>query len=114
MKRCSSAGVSNYEFDEALTDFKLGALYNLLVPVKAHGFSSSFTDARAYQLLDAATERIFVSAIELDCAIPVAQRVKRFPRGHAAHGSVHPWRRMTRATEGSKLGTLRRTISVRQ
>jgi hypothetical protein len=61
-----SAGVSNYEFDEALTDFKLGALYNLLVPVKAHGFSSSFTDARAYQLLDAATERIFVSAIELD------------------------------------------------
>jgi hypothetical protein len=61
-----SAGVSNYEFDEALTDFRLGALYNLLVPVKAHGFSSSFTDARAYQLLDAVSERIFVSAIELD------------------------------------------------
>lgn len=61
-----AGGVSNYEFEEGLTDFRLGALYNLLVPVKAHGFSSSFSDVRAYRLMDVVAERIFVSAIELD------------------------------------------------
>jgi fructosamine-3-kinase len=61
-----SAGVSDYEFDDGLTDFRLGALYNLLVPVKAFGFSPDFTEARAFRLLDAVTERIFVSAMELN------------------------------------------------
>ena len=60
------AGVKNYEFDEALTDFRLGALYNLLVPVKAFGFLAGFSEVRASRLLDAATERLFTSAIELD------------------------------------------------
>lgn len=59
-------GVTGYEFDEALVDFRLGALYNLMVPVKAHGLMVGNTGLRGWRLLDAIVERVYVSALELD------------------------------------------------
>jgi hypothetical protein len=59
-------GVTGYEFDEALVDFRLGALYNLMVPVKAHGLMAGNTSLRGWRLLDAIVERVYVSALELD------------------------------------------------
>lgn len=58
-------GVTGYEFEEALADFRLGALYNLMVPVKANWFLSHNISVRAGRLLDAQVERMFVSALEL-------------------------------------------------
>jgi len=58
-------GVRGYEFDEALEDFRLGALYNLMVPVKAHGLMVGNTGLRGWRLLDAIVERVYVSALEL-------------------------------------------------
>jgi hypothetical protein len=59
-------GVQGYEFDEALDDFRLGALYNLLVPVLAYGFCADTTSVRTARLLDAVVDRIYVSASELE------------------------------------------------
>lgn len=59
-------GVTAYEFEEALADFRLGALYNLMVPVKANWFLNQNISVRAGRLLDAQVERMFVSALELD------------------------------------------------
>jgi hypothetical protein len=59
-------GVTGYEFDEALVDFRLGALYNLLVPVLAHGFCAGTTSVRTARLIDAQVERMYVSAQELE------------------------------------------------
>jgi len=59
-------GVTGYEFDEALDDFRLGALYNLLVPVLAYGFTEGTTSVRTGRLVDAQVERMYVSASELD------------------------------------------------
>ena len=39
-------GVTGYEFEEALADFRLGALCNLMVPVRAHGSLSECTAVR--------------------------------------------------------------------
>jgi len=47
-------------------DFRLGALYNLMVPVKAHGLMVDNTGLRGWRLLDAIVERVYVSALELD------------------------------------------------
>ena len=59
-------GVSGYEFDEALVDFRLGALYNLLVPVLAYGMTVGTASVRTARLLDAQVERMYVSATELN------------------------------------------------
>lgn len=59
-------GVTGYEFDEALADFRLGALYNLMVPVKAHSLIAGSTGLRGWRLLDTIVERVYVSALELD------------------------------------------------
>jgi hypothetical protein len=60
------AGVTGYDFEDALQDFRLGALYNLLVPVRAHALIRGSSDARPLRLLDAQADRLFVSALELD------------------------------------------------
>ena len=39
-------GVTGYEFDEVLDDFRLGALFNLLVPVMAYGMTVGTTSVR--------------------------------------------------------------------
>jgi hypothetical protein len=59
-------GVQGYEFDEALEDFRLGALYNLLVPVLAYGYCAGTTSVRTARLIDAQVDRMYVSASELD------------------------------------------------
>lgn len=59
-------GVKGYEFEEALDDFRLGALHCLLIPVKAHGFVGDYTSVRTSRLHDAQVERIYVSALELE------------------------------------------------
>lgn len=59
-------GVTGYEFDDALHDFRLGALFNLMVPVKAHSMMVGNTGLRGWRLLDAIVERVYVSALELD------------------------------------------------
>jgi hypothetical protein len=61
-----SRGVKGYEFDEALEDFRLGALFNLLVPVLAYGLTVGTTSIRTTRLVDAQVDRMYVSAIELD------------------------------------------------
>jgi hypothetical protein len=61
------AGVTGYEFEEALQDFRLGVLYSLLVPVKAFAFVGDDPGgAREGRLMDAIAERVFASALELD------------------------------------------------
>lgn len=59
-------GVPGYEFEDGLADFRLGALFNLMVPVRAHGALTECTAVRAWRLIDALTERMYVSALELD------------------------------------------------
>jgi hypothetical protein len=61
-----SRGVKDYEFDEALEDFRLGALFNLLVPVLAHGLTVDSTSIRTKRLVDAQVDRMYISAMELD------------------------------------------------
>jgi hypothetical protein len=60
------AGVTGYEFEQALQDFRLGVLYSLLVPVKAYAFIGDEPGARSGRLMDAQAERCFASALELD------------------------------------------------
>ena len=60
------AGVRGYDFEEALDDFRLGALYNLMVPVKAFGFLTGNTSQRVGRLFDAQVDRMYTSAIELE------------------------------------------------
>lgn len=59
-------GVTGYEFEDGLADFRLGALFNLMVPVRAHGTLTEGAAARTWRLMDALTERMYVSALELD------------------------------------------------
>jgi hypothetical protein len=59
-------GVRGYEFEEALDDFRLGALYNLMIPVKAYGFLGGNTSQRVGRLFDAQVDRIYTSAMELE------------------------------------------------
>lgn len=61
-----SRGVKGYEFEDAMEDFRLGALFNLLVPVMAHGLTEGTTSIRTARLVDAQVDRLYVSAIELD------------------------------------------------
>ena len=58
-------GLTGYEFDEVLVDFRLGSLYNLMVPV-SDGLMVGNTGLRGLRLLDAIVERVYVSALELD------------------------------------------------
>ena len=59
-------GVVGYEYEEALADFRLGALYNLLVPVLAYGYTAGTTSVRTARLVDAQVDRMYVSASELE------------------------------------------------
>jgi Ser/Thr protein kinase RdoA (MazF antagonist) len=61
-----SRGVKGYEFDEALEDFRLGALFNLLVPVMAFGRTAGTASVRTARYIDAQVDRMYVSAMELD------------------------------------------------
>lgn len=61
-----SRGVKGYEFDEALEDFRLGALFNLLIPVMGYSMTLGTTSIRTVRLIDAQVERMYVSASELD------------------------------------------------
>jgi hypothetical protein len=60
------AGVRGYDLEDALRDFRLGALYNLLVPVKALYMVGDDPGPRSARLVDADAERLFASALELD------------------------------------------------
>src|SRR5262245_1197636 len=59
-------GLSEYTLEEALTDFRLGALYCLFIPVKALALVGPDSGGRTGRLLDAISERLYASAIELD------------------------------------------------
>lgn len=59
-------GVREYSYDDALYDFRLGALYSLFIPVKVLHLSSDDIGPRAARLLDTTAERQFASALELD------------------------------------------------
>lgn len=60
------AGVRGYELEDALRDFRLGALYNLLVPVKVFDLIGDDPSPRSARLIDADALRLFSSAVELD------------------------------------------------
>jgi hypothetical protein len=60
------AGLVEYEFETALTDFRLGVLYCLFIPVKGFALAGAAAGGRTGRLLDAITERLYASAIELD------------------------------------------------
>ncbi len=59
-------GVRGYALEEALEDFRLGALFNLVVPVLAFGLTQGTNSIRTARLIDANVDRMYVSAIELD------------------------------------------------
>lgn len=60
------AGVADYDFEEALDDFRLGVLYCLFIPVKAFFLVGAEPGGRTGRLIDAIAERLFASAMELD------------------------------------------------
>jgi hypothetical protein len=60
------AGQNDYEFEEALTDFRLGVLYCLFIPVFGFAMVGQEPQGRTGRLLDAIAERLYASAIELD------------------------------------------------
>jgi hypothetical protein len=60
------AGVTNYDFDDALTDFRLGVLYCLFIPVFAFTVIGPEPTGRTARLIDAISERLYASAIELE------------------------------------------------
>jgi hypothetical protein len=60
------AGLVDYEFETALTDFRLGVLYCLFIPVKGFALAGPAPGGRTGRLLDAIAERLYASAIELD------------------------------------------------
>lgn len=69
-----SRGVKGYEFDEALEDFRLGALFNLLIPVMGYSMTLGTTSVRTARLIDAQVERMYVSASELDAGSLLPRR----------------------------------------
>ncbi len=60
------AGVADYSFEEALADFRLGVLHCLFIPVKAFALAGADAGGRTGRLLDAISERLFASALELE------------------------------------------------
>lgn len=60
------AGLADYDFDEALADFRLAVLYCLFIPVKGFTLCGPDASGRTGRLLDVIAERLFASAIELD------------------------------------------------
>jgi Ecdysteroid kinase-like family len=60
------AGLTEYEFEAALADFRLAVLYSLFVPVKAFFQVGPDAGGRTGRLIDVIAERLFASAIELD------------------------------------------------
>ena len=60
------AGLLDYEFETALTDFRLGVLYCLFIPVKGFALAGPAPGGRTGRLLDVIAERLYASAIELD------------------------------------------------
>ena len=59
-------GVEDYPLEEALYDFRLGALLNLCIPVRLLSVWGADPDGRKGQLLDVFATRLFASALELD------------------------------------------------
>ena len=60
------AGVTDYDFEDALTDFRLGVLYCLLIPVFGFAMVGPEPEGRTARLLDVIAERLYASALELD------------------------------------------------
>lgn len=59
-------GVRGYDFEAALGDFRLAALYCLFIPVKGFYLAGAEPGTRTGRLLDAMAERFYASALELD------------------------------------------------
>lgn len=62
------AGLTDYSFEEALADFRLGILYCLVIPLKAFALVGPNPGGRTARLVDAQAERMFASAMELEVA----------------------------------------------
>jgi thiamine kinase-like enzyme len=60
------AGLTQYAFEEALIDFRLGILFCLFIPVKGFALAGQNPGGRTGRLLDVIAERLYASAIELD------------------------------------------------
>ena len=60
------AGHTEYEFEDALTDFRLAVLYCLCIPVFSFTMCGPEPEGRTARLIDAIAERLYASAIELD------------------------------------------------
>ena len=60
------AGLADYDFEDALTDFRLGVLYCLFIPVFAFTVCGPEPAGRTARLLDVIAERLYASAIELE------------------------------------------------
>ena len=60
------AGLTEYGFDDALTDFRLAVLYCLCIPVFSFTMCGPEPEGRTGRLVDAIAERLYASAIELD------------------------------------------------
>jgi hypothetical protein len=60
------AGHTEYEFEDALTDFRLAVLYCLCIPVFSFTICGPEPEGRTARLIDAIAERLYSSAIELD------------------------------------------------
>jgi aminoglycoside phosphotransferase (APT) family kinase protein len=61
-----AAGVSGYSREAALDDFRLAALYCLVIPVRGLYLVGDAPGARTARLIDAMAERFYASALELD------------------------------------------------
>lgn len=59
-------GLRDYSFEEALDDFRLGALYNLRIPIKSFNVLDPESAPRVGRFMDAQALRMFASALELD------------------------------------------------
>ena len=62
------AGLTDYAFEEALADFRLGVLYCVFIPVKGFALAGAEPGPRTGRLLDVLAERFYASALELDGA----------------------------------------------
>jgi len=60
------AGLTDYGFEDALVDFRLGVLYCLFIPVLGFSLVGPEPEGRTARLLDVIAERLYASAIELD------------------------------------------------
>ena len=63
-----SAGVREYDLDQALADVRLAVLYTLLIPIRSFGLVGPGSGGRTGRLVDCQAERIFAAALELDAA----------------------------------------------